>query len=70
MLETIGIVNDSENPSTLGSDIELDISSLLDLLPGEERQEETRQVRAYCLVIFFMSFFSTVRFTLFLVYVY
>ncbi|XP_013032531.3 radial spoke head 10 homolog B-like isoform X3 [Anser cygnoides] len=42
--ETIGIVNDSENPSTLGSDIELDISSLLDLLPGEERQEETRQV--------------------------
>ncbi|XP_035404647.1 radial spoke head 10 homolog B-like isoform X3 [Cygnus atratus] len=42
--ETIGIINDSENPSTLGSDIELDISSLLDLLPGEEKQEETRQV--------------------------
>uniref|UniRef100_A0A8B9C3Z4 Radial spoke head 10 homolog B2 n=1 Tax=Anser brachyrhynchus TaxID=132585 RepID=A0A8B9C3Z4_9AVES len=43
-VQTIGIINDSENPSTLGSDIELDISSLLDLLPGEERQEETRQV--------------------------
>ncbi|XP_035195574.1 radial spoke head 10 homolog B2-like isoform X2 [Oxyura jamaicensis] len=42
--ETIGIINNSENLSTLGSDIELDISSLLDLLPGEERQEETKQV--------------------------
>ncbi|KAI6076468.1 Radial spoke head 10-like protein B2 isoform X4 [Aix galericulata] len=42
--ETIEIINNSENPSTLGSDIELDISSLLDLLPGEERQEEMKQV--------------------------
>lgn len=46
MLETIEIINNSENPSTLGSDIELDVSSLLDLLPGEERQEEMKQVRA------------------------
>lgn len=46
MLETIEIISNSENPSTLGSDIELDVSSLLDLLPGEERQEEMKQVRA------------------------
>lgn len=67
MLETIEIINNSENPSTLGSDIELDISSLLDLLPGEERQEEMKQVRAYYLVF---PFFSTVRFMLFLVDIY
>uniref|UniRef100_A0A8B9R2F4 Radial spoke head 10-like protein B2 n=1 Tax=Anas platyrhynchos TaxID=8839 RepID=A0A8B9R2F4_ANAPL len=42
--ETIEIISNSENPSTLGSDIELDVSSLLDLLPGEERQEEMKQV--------------------------
>uniref|UniRef100_U3IAP7 Radial spoke head 10 homolog B n=1 Tax=Anas platyrhynchos platyrhynchos TaxID=8840 RepID=U3IAP7_ANAPP len=40
----VRIDNNSENPSTLGSDIELDVSSLLDLLPGEERQEEMKQV--------------------------
>ncbi|XP_015732109.1 radial spoke head 10 homolog B2 isoform X2 [Coturnix japonica] len=42
--ETMRIINNSENPSALGSDIELDISSLLDLLPSEERQEEVKQV--------------------------
>ncbi|XP_004945158.1 radial spoke head 10 homolog B isoform X2 [Gallus gallus] len=42
--ETIRIINNSENPSALGSDIELDISSLLNLLPREERQEEVKQV--------------------------
>ncbi|XP_010717997.1 radial spoke head 10 homolog B [Meleagris gallopavo] len=42
--ETIRIVNTSENPSALGSDVELDISSLLNLLPREERQEEVKQV--------------------------
>uniref|UniRef100_A0A493U349 Radial spoke head 10 homolog B n=1 Tax=Anas platyrhynchos platyrhynchos TaxID=8840 RepID=A0A493U349_ANAPP len=43
-VQTIEIISNSENPSTLGSDIELDVSSLLDLLPGEERQEEMKQV--------------------------
>ncbi|XP_042720368.1 radial spoke head 10 homolog B [Lagopus leucura] len=42
--EAIRIINNSENPSALGSDIELDISSLLNLLPREERQEEVKQV--------------------------
>ncbi|KAJ7401400.1 Radial spoke head 10 B [Pitangus sulphuratus] len=42
--ENITIIDDSESPSILGSDIELDISSLLDLFPREERQEELHQV--------------------------
>ncbi|XP_021267280.1 radial spoke head 10 homolog B2 isoform X2 [Numida meleagris] len=42
--ETIRIINNSENPSSLGSDIELDVSSLLNLFPREERQEELKQV--------------------------
>ncbi|XP_009809153.2 radial spoke head 10 homolog B [Gavia stellata] len=42
--ENITIVNVSENTSILGSNIELDISSLLDLLPREERHEEVKQV--------------------------
>ncbi|XP_065589029.1 radial spoke head 10 homolog B [Cyrtonyx montezumae] len=42
--ETIRIINSTENSSTLGSDIELDISSLLNSLPREERQEEVKQV--------------------------
>lgn len=55
MLEAIRIINNSENPSALGSDIELDISSLLNLLPREERQE-VKQVRAFCLMylVFFL----------------
>ncbi|GAB0196609.1 radial spoke head 10 B-like [Grus japonensis] len=43
-VENITIINCSENTSVLGSDIELDISSLLDLLPREERHEEVKQV--------------------------
>ncbi|XP_055661309.1 radial spoke head 10 homolog B-like isoform X2 [Falco peregrinus] len=39
-----GVINGSENTSILGSDIELDISSVLDLLPREERHEELKQV--------------------------
>ncbi|XP_010129406.1 PREDICTED: radial spoke head 10 homolog B-like [Buceros rhinoceros silvestris] len=42
--ENITVINGSENTSVLGSDFELDISSLLDLLPREERQEELKQV--------------------------
>ncbi|XP_032839558.1 radial spoke head 10 homolog B2 isoform X2 [Tyto alba] len=42
--ENITIINGSENTSILGSNIELDISSLLDLLPKEERHEELKQV--------------------------
>ncbi|NXJ08347.1 R10B2 protein, partial [Odontophorus gujanensis] len=42
--ETIRIINNTENSSTLGSDIELDISSLLNSLPREERREEVKQV--------------------------
>uniref|UniRef100_A0A8C0BDZ2 R10B2 protein n=1 Tax=Buteo japonicus TaxID=224669 RepID=A0A8C0BDZ2_9AVES len=42
--ENIAIINGLENTSILGSDIELDISSLLDLLPREERHEELKQV--------------------------
>ncbi|XP_009580721.1 PREDICTED: radial spoke head 10 homolog B-like [Fulmarus glacialis] len=42
--ENITIINGSENTSILGSNIELDISSLLDLLPREERHEEVKQV--------------------------
>ncbi|KAM6407615.1 radial spoke head 10 homolog B [Rhynochetos jubatus] len=42
--ENITIINDSENTSILGSNIELDISSLLELLPREERHEELKQV--------------------------
>ncbi|OXB82710.1 UNVERIFIED_CONTAM: hypothetical protein H355_000408 [Colinus virginianus] len=42
--ETIRIINNTENSSTLGSDIELDVSSLLNSLPREERQEEVKQV--------------------------
>ncbi|XP_009318269.1 PREDICTED: radial spoke head 10 homolog B [Pygoscelis adeliae] len=42
--ENITIINGSENTSILGSNIELDISSLLDLLPREERSEEVKQV--------------------------
>ncbi|XP_072734007.1 radial spoke head 10 homolog B-like isoform X1 [Ciconia boyciana] len=42
--ENITVINGSENTSILGSNIELDISSLLDLLPREERHEELKQV--------------------------
>ncbi|NWX15889.1 R10B2 protein, partial [Aegotheles bennettii] len=44
IVENITIISGSANSSILGSDIELDISSLLDLLPREERQEEVKQV--------------------------
>ena len=44
MVENITIINGSEKSSILGSDIELNISSLLDLLPREERHEEVKQV--------------------------
>ncbi|NXO49166.1 R10B2 protein, partial [Aramus guarauna] len=44
IVENFTIINCSENTSVLGSDIELDISSLLDLLPREERNEEVKQV--------------------------
>ncbi|NWU78963.1 R10B2 protein, partial [Onychorhynchus coronatus] len=49
MVENITIINDLESTSILGSDIELDISSLLDLFPREERQEELHQ--AECAVL-------------------
>nr|XP_009492073.1 PREDICTED: radial spoke head 10 homolog B2-like [Pelecanus crispus] len=42
--ENVTIINGSENTSILGSDIELDVSSLLDLFPREERHEEVKQV--------------------------
>ncbi|XP_051488057.1 radial spoke head 10 homolog B-like isoform X1 [Apus apus] len=42
--ENITMTNISENTSILGSNIELDISSLLDLLPVEERHKEVKQV--------------------------
>ncbi|KAM6121567.1 radial spoke head 10 homolog B [Phoenicopterus ruber ruber] len=42
--ENITIINGSENTSILGSNIELNIASLLDLLPREERREEVKQV--------------------------
>lgn len=64
MLEAIRIINNSENPSALGSDIELDISSLLNLLPREERQEEVKQVRAFCLMYLVFFFISPASFLL------
>ncbi|KAM9261454.1 radial spoke head 10 homolog B [Cariama cristata] len=42
--ENITVINGSGSTSILGSDIELDVSSLLDLLPREERHEELKQV--------------------------
>nr|XP_009681641.1 PREDICTED: radial spoke head 10 homolog B isoform X3 [Struthio camelus australis] len=42
--ETIRIVDGSRNTSLLGPNIELDISSLLDFFPKEERQEEIKQI--------------------------
>ncbi|NXA52244.1 R10B2 protein, partial [Nothocercus julius] len=42
--ENIRIVNGSRNASLLGPNIELDISSLLDVFPKKERQEEIKQV--------------------------
>ncbi|XP_053936540.1 radial spoke head 10 homolog B2 isoform X2 [Cuculus canorus] len=42
--ENIAIFYGSEKTSVLGSDIELDLSSLVDLLPREERHEEVKQV--------------------------
>ncbi|XP_052628615.1 radial spoke head 10 homolog B-like isoform X5 [Harpia harpyja] len=42
--ENISIINGLENTSILGSNIELDVSSLLDLLPREDRHEELKQV--------------------------
>ncbi|KAM6320492.1 radial spoke head 10 homolog B [Podargus strigoides] len=42
--ENITVVKGSENASILGSDIELDISSVLDFLPRKERHEEVKQV--------------------------
>ncbi|NXV79451.1 R10B2 protein, partial [Atlantisia rogersi] len=43
-LENITVINGSENTSILGSDIELDLSSVLDCFPREERDEEVKQV--------------------------
>ncbi|NWX07985.1 RS10B protein, partial [Caloenas nicobarica] len=43
-VENITIINGSKDTSALGSNIELDLSSLLDLLPREERHEEVKQV--------------------------
>nr|XP_021138271.1 radial spoke head 10 homolog B2 isoform X3 [Columba livia] len=43
-VENVTIVNGSKDTSALGSNIELDLSSLLDLLPREERHEEVKQV--------------------------
>ncbi|KAM6054398.1 radial spoke head 10 homolog B [Chlamydotis macqueenii] len=42
--ENITIISGSKNTSVLGSDIELDITSLLDFLPSEERHEQVKQV--------------------------
>uniref|UniRef100_K7G4W9 Radial spoke head 10 homolog B n=1 Tax=Pelodiscus sinensis TaxID=13735 RepID=K7G4W9_PELSI len=42
--EAIRIVDGPGNTSLLGSDIELDISSLLNLFPEKDRQEEMKQV--------------------------
>ncbi|NXG59971.1 R10B2 protein, partial [Hemiprocne comata] len=44
MVENITVINSSENTSILGSNIELDISSLLNVLPREERDKEVKQV--------------------------
>ncbi|NXF01238.1 R10B2 protein, partial [Smithornis capensis] len=46
MVENTTVINDLENTSILGSDIELDISSLLDLLPSQERQKELNKVES------------------------
>ncbi|NWQ76561.1 RS10B protein, partial [Columbina picui] len=43
-LENTTIINGLKDTSALGSNIELDLSSLLDLLPREERHEEVKQV--------------------------
>lgn len=69
MVEIFTVINGSENTSVLGSNIELDISSLLDLLPREERHEEVKQVRVCCLIF---SVFPCTAFhiILFLVYLY
>ncbi|XP_035745159.1 LOW QUALITY PROTEIN: radial spoke head 10 homolog B2 [Egretta garzetta] len=40
----VTVINGTEHSSVLGSNIELDISLLLDLLPREERHEEVKQV--------------------------
>ncbi|XP_027539194.1 radial spoke head 10 homolog B2-like isoform X2 [Neopelma chrysocephalum] len=53
VIENITIINDLESTSILGSDIRLDISSLLDLFPEEERQEELHQVE--CAVLRHMT---------------
>ncbi|XP_068002859.1 radial spoke head 10 homolog B-like isoform X1 [Melanerpes formicivorus] len=42
--ENIAVINGSENASVLGLIAELDITSLLGLLPREERHEELKQV--------------------------
>ncbi|XP_074453310.1 radial spoke head 10 homolog B2-like isoform X1 [Larus michahellis] len=42
--ENFTVINGPESTSILGSNIELDVSSLLDLLPREERHEEVKQV--------------------------
>ncbi|XP_030433174.1 radial spoke head 10 homolog B2-like isoform X1 [Gopherus evgoodei] len=42
--ETIRIIDGPGNTSVLGSNIELDISSLLNLFPEKDRQEEMKQV--------------------------
>ncbi|NXA38520.1 R10B2 protein, partial [Eudromia elegans] len=44
LLVFVLIVNGSRNANLLGPSIELDISSLLDVFPEEERQEEIQQV--------------------------
>ncbi|NWR73452.1 R10B2 protein, partial [Centropus unirufus] len=43
-IKNIAVIYGSENTSVLGSDVQLDISSLLNLLPREERREEMKQV--------------------------
>lgn len=44
MIESITVMNGSESTSVLRSIVELDITSLLALLPREERHEELKQV--------------------------
>lgn len=62
MVENTTIISDSEDTSILEFSTELDISLLLDLLPEEERWEELKQVRVYCLI---SSVFPVVYFILF-----
>lgn len=51
MVEKTTVMNALGKTSILGSDIELDISLLLKLFPEEDREEEVKQVRVYCLIL-------------------